>query len=60
MRLMACRVSGKVSSRDEFQTKLQKSFCSRGPRVHTNNMNPTLRDGLDFVVNGKLIALIHL
>lgn len=34
MQLIACRVSGKVSSREVFQTKLQKLFCARGPIVN--------------------------
>ena len=45
MRLMACKVSGKESSREGFQEKLQKSFCAPGLTAHTSNMNHTLRDG---------------
>jgi hypothetical protein len=60
LRLIACKVSGKRSNREAFLEKLQRSFCYPGLRAHTNNMNPTLRDGQIFVINEKLIPLIPL
>ena len=60
MRLIACKVSGKPSSREAFQGKLQKSFCDPGLRTPPSNMNHTLRNGQFFAINEKLIPLTPL
>ena len=60
LRLMACMLSGKVSSREMFQARLQQSSSSPGLTEHKNSTNHTSNSGWTFVVNGRLIPMIHL
>ena len=60
LRLLACRVSGKASSRATFQGKLQKLSCNPGPLEHKSNTNRTSGDGFSFVVNNKFLPIAHL
>ena len=59
MRLLACKVSGRVSVRETFQAKLQQ-LCNPGLTPPSSNTNLTSRPGLSCVLNGKLIPIIHL
>ena len=58
--LMACKLSGKVSSREMFQKKLLKSSSSLGQQEHKSSTSPTSHNGLTFVVNGRVIPMTRL
>ena len=60
LRLMACKLSGKASSREIFQTRLQRSSSSPDLMEHKSSTNCTSNSGLTFVVNGRLILTTHL
>ena len=60
LQLMAIKVSGKPSLREEFQAKLLPLSPSHGPLAPKNNISPILKSGTNFVLNGKLIPTIHL
>ena len=60
LRLLACRVSGKASSRATFQEKQQKLSYTPGQLEHRGNTNHTSDDGLSFVMNNKLLHIVHL
>ena len=60
LRLVACKVSGRASSRETFQTRLQRSSYSPGETGHKSSINRTSSSGLNFVVNERLIPTIHL
>ena len=60
LKLMACKVSGKVSSSATHQRRMQQSSCSHGHMGRLNNINCTSSSGLTFVVNDRLIPIIHL
>ena len=60
LRLMACKLSGKASSREMFQTRLQRSSLSPGLTEPKSNTNRTSNSGLTFVVNGRMILTTHL
>ena len=60
LKLMACKLSGKASSREAFQTRLQRSSSNPGLMERKSNIDHTSNSGLTFVVNGRLIPTIHL
>ena len=60
LKLMACKLSGKASSRETFQTRLQRSSSNPGLMERKSNIDHTSNSGLTFVVNGRLIPTIHL
>ena len=60
LKLMACKLSGKVSSREMFQTKLQKSSSSLGQQAHKSSTSRISHNGLTFVVNGRMIPTTRL
>ena len=60
LRLMACKVSGKASSREEFQAKLLPSSSNPGLLAPKSNTNLTLKNSSNFVLNGKAIPMILL
>lgn len=55
-RLMACRVSGDVMKHKDFLNRQSMSSWHPGETVRKNNTNATLKDGLNFVVNGVSIT----
>ena len=60
LRLIACKVSGKASNREEFQARLPISSSSPGLLEPRNNTNHISRNGLNFVMEGRIIHMIHL
>ena len=60
LQLMACKVSGSLSTRELFQAKLPTSSCSLGQLVPKNNIRHISRNVNTFALNGKLIHTIHL
>ena len=60
LRLMACKLSRKASSREIFQARLQLSSSCPGPTESPDSTNQTTNSGWTSVVNGRLIPMIHL
>ena len=60
LRLIACKLSGKASSREIFQAGLQRSSSSPGLTERKNSTNHTSSSGWTFVINGRLVPIIHL
>ena len=60
MRLGAFCLSGNASSVLVYQRTLPKLSYSRGDRQQENNMGRISKDGCNFVINNRLIKLIHL
>ncbi len=57
LRLMVCPVSGNLSKQQAFQQRLPMSSCPPGDLVQRNNIVPTLENGWNFVVKGRLISI---
>ena len=55
MRLVACRLSGKASPREEFQTKLRESSCPRGGNLRADSTASSFVDGMSFAMDGNAI-----
>ena len=53
LRLMACMLSGKVSSREVFQARLQQSSSSPGLTEHKNSPKPYIKQWMDFCSKWK-------
>lgn len=60
LKLLACQVSGKASSRETFQRQLHPSSCSPGLPTPISSTNHMSHSGSNFVVDGKLIHMIPL
>ena len=60
LRLIACKLSGERWNREAFQAKLPISSSSLGLLEPRNNINHTSRSGLNFVMEGRTIHMIHL
>ena len=57
MRMMGCKISGTHSQRRAFQQASSVYSWSHGDREHRSNTLHRSRDGLDFVIKGRLIRL---
>ena len=60
LKLLACHVSGRASSREAFQTQLPQLSCSHGQTTPTSSINRILQNGSSFVVDGKVIHMTPL
>lgn len=60
MRMAAFRLSGSLSSVQDYQGTLQTSSCIPGDRQHPSSMGLITKDGCHFVIGNKLLHLIHL
>ena len=60
LRLIACKLSGERWNREAFQAKLPISSSSLGLLEPRNNINHISRSGLNFVMEGRTIHMIHL
>ena len=60
LRLIACKLSGQRSNREAFQAKLPISSSSLGLLEPRNNIKHISRSGLNFVMEGRTIHMIHL
>ena len=60
LRLMACKRSGESSNREAFQAKLPISSSNLGLLEPRNNINHISRSGLNLVMEGRAIHMIHL
>ena len=60
LRLMACKLSGERSNREAFQAKLLISSSNLGLLEPRNNINHISRSGLNLVMEGRAIHMIHL
>ena len=57
LKLLACQVSGRASSREAFQTQLPQLSCGHGQTIPTSSINRILQNGSSFVVDGKVIHM---
>ena len=60
LKLLACQVSGKASSRGTFQMQLHQLSCSPGLLTPISSTNDMSHSGSNFVVDGKVIHMIPL
>jgi hypothetical protein len=60
LRLLACHVSGENSEVMAFQNQLQKSYYQAGGQIQNSSMTGSLVNGMNFVVNGRLLVMKHL
>jgi len=60
MVLMACYISGEPMKQEEFQNQLVTSSWPPGDLVPINNIKFISRNGLTFVLKGKLIIINQL
>ena len=60
LKLLACQVSSKASSRETFQMQLHQLSCSPGLLTPISSTNHTSHSGSNFVVDGKVIHIIPL
>ena len=60
LRLMACKLLGERSNREAFQAKLPISSSNLGLLEPRNNINHISRSGLNLVMEGRAIHMIHL
>ena len=57
LKLLACLVSGKASSKETFQTQLPQLLCSHGQQAPRSSTNHISHSGSTFVVDGKVIHM---
>ena len=60
LKLLACQVSSKASSRETFQMQLHQLSCSPGLLTPISSTNHKSHSGSNFVVDGKVIHMIPL
>ena len=60
LKLLACQVSSKASSRETFQMQLHQLSCSPGLLTPISSTNHMSHSGSNFVVDGKVIHMIPL
>ena len=60
MRLMALKLSNRLTEQEASRQALLPSSSVLGEMEPKNNIAPTLNDGFSFVVKGKLIHFVHL
>ncbi|XP_060064741.1 uncharacterized protein LOC132545090 [Ylistrum balloti] len=60
LRLIACRLSGKVSKNEEFHRSLQTLSSPLGGNQLKSNMGSISANGCHFVVGDRLIHFVHL
>ena len=60
LQLIACKLSGERSNREAFQAKLPISSSNLGLLEPRNNINHISRSGLNLVMEGRAIHMIHL
>ena len=60
LRLLACRLSGKILKNKAYLNKLQRSSLQPVDLLLSNNMTLIANSGSHFVCKGKLIPVVHM